>query len=153
MTVTVPVLAALSGNRVEVPYLFCRTANDAPSLQGAITRDIATQLRPRLAGGERDNLATVGTMDAESYQLYLKGLYHFDGYVPENLKMASDYFEKATAKDPAYAAAYAGLSEASAARVFRICWRVLARKQWRKLDPLQIGLCSLMTVLPSPMLL
>ena len=62
-------------------------------------------------------------MDAESYQLYLKGLYHFDGYVPENLKMASDYFEKATAKDPAYAAAYAGLSEASAARVFRICWR------------------------------
>ena len=123
MTVTVPVLAALSGNRVEVPYLFCRTANDAPSLQGAITRDIATQLRPRLAGGERNNLATVGTMDAEAYQLYLKGLYHFDGYVPENLKMASDYFEKATAKDPAYAAAYAGLSEASAARVFRICWR------------------------------
>jgi TolB-like protein/tetratricopeptide (TPR) repeat protein len=97
---------------------YTRSASDAPLLQTAITRDVAKQLRPQLTGNERDSLATVGTNDAEAYQLYLKGLYHLGSEAPQDLKMASDFFEKATLKDPGYAAAYAGLAETSAIRAY-----------------------------------
>ena len=91
-----------------------RSANDASLLQAAITRDVASQLRPQLAASERDTIAKVGTKDAEAYQLYLKGRYHFDKFEAEDLKAAVGLFEKAITRDPNYAAAYAGLADASA---------------------------------------
>jgi tetratricopeptide (TPR) repeat protein len=93
---------------------YTRNFADAAALQSSITRDIAMQLRPRLAGNERDTLAKVGTKDPQAYQLYLKGLYRFHRFTPEDLDTASDFFEKATAKDRNYAAAYAGLAESYA---------------------------------------
>ncbi|MGB6383873.1 MAG: protein kinase [Terriglobales bacterium] len=93
---------------------YTRNTNDASLLQGAITRDVASQLRPQLAAGERDSLAKVGTRDAEAYQFYLKGRYRFESWTPEDLKAAAEFFDKAVARDPNYAAAYAGLADASA---------------------------------------
>jgi len=98
---------------------YTRNFADAAALQSSITRDIATQLRPRLAGNERDTLAKVGTKDPQAYQLYLKGLYRFHRFTPEDLDTASDFFEKATAKDRNYAAAYAGLAESYAIKDYR----------------------------------
>jgi len=49
-----------------------RSMNDAALLQGAITTEVAGQLRLRLSGAERERLAKVGTHDPEAYQLYLK---------------------------------------------------------------------------------
>ncbi|MGA9978917.1 MAG: protein kinase [Candidatus Sulfotelmatobacter sp.] len=97
---------------------YTRSTNDASLLQAAITRDVASQLRPQLGGSERDSIAKVGTRDAEAYQLYLKGRYHFDKFEAEDLKAAVDLFEKALARDPNYAAAYAGLADASAMQGF-----------------------------------
>jgi tetratricopeptide (TPR) repeat protein len=97
---------------------YTRSGNDASLLQAAITRDVGKQLRPHLGGNERDSLAKVGTKDGEAYQLYLRGLYHLGSEAPEDLKMASDFFEKATLKDPGYAAAYAGLAETCAMRAY-----------------------------------
>ncbi len=48
---------------------YTRSVNDAASLQAAITRDVAGQLRPQLSGTARQALAKVGTKDAEAYQL------------------------------------------------------------------------------------
>ena len=93
---------------------YTRNTNDASLLQGAITRDVASQLRPQLAGSVRDSLAKVGTRDAEAYQLYLKGRYYLEKWTPEDLKAAAEFFDKAIARDPNYAAAYAGLADASA---------------------------------------
>ena len=121
---------------------YTRTANDASLLQAAITRDIASQLRPQLSGTERENLAKVGTKDAEAYQSYLKGRYRFEKYVDEDLKAAAEFFEKAIVQDPNYAAAYAGLADVYANQAYqgwsgRETWekgRTLARRAL-ELDP------------------
>jgi len=88
---------------------YTRNANDASLLQAAITREIASQLRPQLTGSEREDLAKVGTKNAEAYRLYLRGRYLYESWTPKDLKAAAEFFDQAVAKDPSYAAAYAGL--------------------------------------------
>ncbi len=43
---------------------YTRSANDASLLQAAISRDVASQLRPQLSGTEQESVAKVGTKDA-----------------------------------------------------------------------------------------
>jgi tetratricopeptide (TPR) repeat protein len=91
---------------------YTRNANDASLLQAAITRDVASQLRPQLSGSERESVAKVGTKDAEAYRLYLKGRHYYEKtWTPEDLKAAAEFFDKAVAQDSGYAAAYAGLAD------------------------------------------
>ncbi len=91
---------------------YTRNANDASLLQAAITRDVASQLRPQLSGSERESVAKVGTKDAEAYRLYLKGRHYYEKtWTPEDLKAAAEFFDKAVVQDPDYAAAYAGLAD------------------------------------------
>jgi len=97
---------------------YTRSANDASLLQAAITRDVASQLRPQLSGTERESLAKVGTKDAEAYQSYLKGRYRFAKYSPEDFKAAAEFFNQAIARDPSYAAAYAGLADVYANQAY-----------------------------------
>ncbi|HVS88220.1 MAG TPA: protein kinase [Candidatus Acidoferrum sp.] len=90
---------------------YTRSARDASLLESAITRDIASQLRPQLTGKEREGVTKVATTDAEAYRSYLKGRYHYEKWTPEDLKAAAEFFDKAVARDPSYAAAYAGLAD------------------------------------------
>jgi eukaryotic-like serine/threonine-protein kinase len=91
---------------------YTRNANEASLLQAAITRDVASRLRPQLSGSERESVAKVGTKDAEAYRLYLKGRHYYEkSWTPEDLKAAAEFFEKAVAQDSAYAGAYAGLAD------------------------------------------
>jgi eukaryotic-like serine/threonine-protein kinase len=91
---------------------YTRGANDVSLLQAAITRDVTSQLRPQLAGNERDSLAKVGTKDAEAYRLYLRGRLHFEQWTGEDFKAAAEFFDRAVSRDPNYAAAYAGVADA-----------------------------------------
>jgi len=52
------------------------------------------------------------TASAEVRELYQSGLYHWNTRTAEGLKQAKDEFERALAKDPAYAEAHAGLANA-----------------------------------------
>ena len=90
---------------------YTRSTKDASLLQAAITRDIASQLRPQLSGTEQASVAKVGTKDAEAYQFYLKGRYRLEKLTQEDYKAAAEFFDKAVARDPNYAAAYAGLAD------------------------------------------
>src|SRR5208282_907990 len=71
-------------------------------------------LRPQLSATERDSLAKVGTRDAEAYRFYLNGRYGLGNFAPESLKAAAGFFQQAVARDPRFAAAYAGLADAYA---------------------------------------
>jgi serine/threonine-protein kinase len=93
---------------------YTRSASDASLLQAAITRDVASQLRPQLGSTQQQNMGKVGTKDAEAYRLYLKGRYRFDKGSEVDMKEAAGFFEQAVARDPTYAAAYAGLADAFA---------------------------------------
>ena len=90
---------------------YTRSVDQASLLQPAITHDITSKLRPQLSGNERENLPKVGTRNAEAYRLYLRGRYYFENWTPESLKAAADFFDRAVARDPNFAAAHAGLAD------------------------------------------
>jgi tetratricopeptide (TPR) repeat protein len=51
------------------------------------------------------------TENAEAYQLYLKGRYHWNKRTGEGLNRGIQYFQQAIEKDPGYALAYSGLAD------------------------------------------
>ena len=85
---------------------------DAAALQQEIVRDISDRLRVKLSGAEKERLSKPPTQDPEAYRLYVLGRHEWIQLSPLTMPRAIDYFQQAIAKDPSYAAAYAGLSEA-----------------------------------------
>ena len=90
-----------------------REPADVFAVQEEIARAIAAALRVRLgAAGERAHLVARPTADLVAYELYLKGRYVFQTRTTgEGIVQAAGYFERAVARDPTYARAYAGLSD------------------------------------------
>lgn len=92
-----------------------RELQDVFAIQEEIARAIATALRVKLAAGAGPGgLVERPTRDLAAYELYLKGRYHWNLRSRAGLRRAVQYFEQAIARDPAYAQAYAGLSDAHA---------------------------------------
>jgi TolB-like protein/Flp pilus assembly protein TadD len=89
-----------------------REMQDVLGLQREIAQRIAEQLHLKLSVDERHRLSARPSADVEAYQLYLKGYYALYTFTPEGLERSLDYFNKATAKHPGNALAYAGLVEA-----------------------------------------
>jgi len=87
-----------------------RQQADLVSLQSEIARNVSTKLRSKLSGAEEQKVAKTYTANPEAYQLYLKGLYHWNKRTAEALKTSIDYFSQAIEKDPSYAQAYAGMA-------------------------------------------
>ncbi len=89
-----------------------RKVTDLLSVQREIARDITDRLRLKLSGAEQARAVRRHTENPEAYELYLKGRYHWNKRSPEGLRKAVEYFRQATALDPKYALAYAGLADA-----------------------------------------
>jgi len=88
-----------------------RKATDLLAVQGEISREIAETLRLKLTTGEQQKLITSGIVKPEAYELLLKGRFHSAKGTIEDRKNAEEYFNQAIAVDPAYALAYAELSD------------------------------------------
>jgi TolB-like protein/DNA-binding winged helix-turn-helix (wHTH) protein/Tfp pilus assembly protein PilF len=80
-----------------------RGAQDLDALQRDVASALAAQLRTRM------DSSPARPPDAEAHLLYLKGRYSLG---EKRANAARDLFQRAIAKDPTYAAAYAGLAEA-----------------------------------------
>ena len=89
---------------------YSRQQADLISLQSEIARNVSTKLKTKLSGTEEQKVAKTYTANPEAYQLYLKGLYHWNKRTAEALKTSVDYFQQAIEKDPNYAQAYAGMA-------------------------------------------
>ncbi len=85
---------------------------DIISLQQQIAGDIAEKLRSKLSPSEKQQVTRQGTQNPEAYELYLRGRYAWNKRTTADLETAISYFNQAIAKDPGYAAAYAGLADA-----------------------------------------
>jgi serine/threonine protein kinase/TolB-like protein/Tfp pilus assembly protein PilF len=85
-----------------------RKASDIATLQDDIASDISSQLRMKVSGEEKKH----ATENAEAYQLYVKGRFYLEQRTREGIYKALDQFNQAIAKDPNYAQAYTGLSDA-----------------------------------------
>jgi DNA-binding winged helix-turn-helix (wHTH) protein/TolB-like protein/Flp pilus assembly protein TadD len=81
-------------------------------IEDSISKQVTDSLVPKLTGQEREVVTKHYTEDTEAYLLYLKGRYYLNKVTPDAVKTSIDYFQQATEKDPSYALAFAGLSEA-----------------------------------------
>jgi serine/threonine-protein kinase len=88
-----------------------RELRDVLSIQSDVASSIAREIRVKVAPGESSQLASKGPIDPEAYQAYLQGRVAFLRFTPESLAEAEEYFNRAIAKDPQYALAYAGLAD------------------------------------------
>lgn len=91
---------------------YSRKAGDIFALQEDLSRAISEQLGRRLTGEQKQLLTRRYTANAEAYQFYLRGRYFWNKWTPEGYQQAIDYYERAIIKDPSYALAYSGLSDA-----------------------------------------
>jgi TolB-like protein/Tfp pilus assembly protein PilF len=88
-----------------------RDLRDVLSMQEEVTRAIASEIRVNLSAQEQERLASTRPIDPEAYRFYLKGRYYWNKRSLEGFQKAIEYFQQATAKDPAYALAYVGLAD------------------------------------------
>lgn len=87
-----------------------RELQDVLALQSEIAREIAREIRVKLTPQERTRLAEAKAVDPEAHEAYLRGRWYRDQGSAEDLEKAYEYFQRALAADPDYAAAYAGIA-------------------------------------------
>ncbi|MFY9571190.1 MAG: tetratricopeptide repeat protein, partial [Blastocatellia bacterium] len=91
---------------------YSRRQGDLLAVQQEISREVTSGLHLKLSGEESKRVARNYTDNTEAYQLYLLGRYFWNKFTDEAIAKSIDYFQTAIEKDPNYALAYAGLSEA-----------------------------------------
>jgi len=86
---------------------------DPFALQDQVSESVTQALELQLQPQERRALQAHGTTEPAAYDFYLQGRGYLQDYVkPENVENAINVFNHALKKDPAFAAANAGLGEA-----------------------------------------
>ena len=113
-----------SGNRVRVRTALVRAGTgevlwaqsydrdlgDALGLEGEVSQAIAREMGIKLTPETQQRLERKPTTNPEARDAYLRARYFFDKDDAEGATKCLQYLQEAIAKDPNYAAAYAGLS-------------------------------------------
>ena len=84
---------------------------DIFALQDAICERVARELALNLRGEKRERLTKHYTVNADAYQLYLKGRYYWYKSTPQDSLKARESFEQAIDLDPSFALAFCGLAD------------------------------------------
>jgi DNA-binding SARP family transcriptional activator/TolB-like protein/Flp pilus assembly protein TadD len=88
-----------------------RDLRDLMAVQQEMTRAIVEALRLPATAAPGTAVAGRLTSDAEAYELYLRGRHSWRMRTRDALLQAVVYYEEAVERDPAFAAAYAGLAD------------------------------------------
>ncbi len=92
--------------------IYDRKLSDIFAVQSDIAKTVADTLQAKLTGAEKQMMAAQPTTDTAAYELYHKGRSLWERRSGDNIPKAIAFFEQAIARDPNYALAYAGLSNA-----------------------------------------
>jgi serine/threonine-protein kinase len=109
--VTVRLLSVESGRQLWTEQ-FDERLTDIFSLQDSVSGRVLRALAVTLSGDEKSQLTKRHTNDVEAYELYMLGRYHLTRLVDDGFWKALQYFQQAAAKDPRFALAHAGISDA-----------------------------------------
>jgi adenylate cyclase len=110
LRITAQLIAASDGYQLW-SETYDRRLEDIFDIQEEISRAIATELRGRLGSDVR--LATVPTRmtDPETYDLYLRGRFHWQRGSLTDQEQALDFFHRAVARDSSFVLAWVGLAD------------------------------------------
>ena len=89
-------------------------------VQADIASKVAAAMNVTLLAREKGRVARAATSDTAAYRLYQLGRYQWEKRTPESLALAKQYFRQAIERDPTFAAAYAGLGDATFIRAFTV---------------------------------
>jgi serine/threonine protein kinase len=97
-----------------------RDFKDVLAVESEVSQEIADALQANLSPSESHALASVGTPDAEAYDLFLKGEYESrqtgSNESAETYDRADAFYRQALARDPNFAEAAAGLAQSRLTR-------------------------------------
>jgi len=91
-----------------------RQLKDIFAVQDDVSKAIVAALRLNLTNEQSVAIVKRYTENTEAYQLYLKARFRWNKRTEKGLWKSVEYFQQAIEKDPSYALAYAGLSQAYA---------------------------------------
>lgn len=91
--------------------------SDLTIVQRDISEKISDELRQKLTGNQKQEIAKDFNVNPEAYELYLKGRFHWNLRTQDGIRKAVEYFNQAIEKDPSFSRAYAGLALAYIVRV------------------------------------
>ncbi len=91
-----------------------RELTDIFEIQTDVALQIAAALKAELSVDEQARIRKEQTSDLHAYQLYLQGRHWLVKYTGASMQRAIAYFDRAIARDPEYALAYASVSMAYA---------------------------------------
>jgi TolB-like protein/Tfp pilus assembly protein PilF len=89
-----------------------RKLTDLFTVESEVAKTIADTLQAKLTGSELSAMSIRPTQDPVAQDLLVQGRHFLALRRDDNLPRAIEFFRQAIARDPNYAAAYAGLSEA-----------------------------------------
>ena len=89
-----------------------RQLTDIFSIQTDVALQIAAALKTELSPDEDTRVRKEPTSDLQAYKLFLKGRQWFVRYTTESYVRAIESFDRAVARDPTFARAWANLAEA-----------------------------------------
>jgi TolB-like protein/tetratricopeptide (TPR) repeat protein len=92
--------------------IYDRNLTDLFAVESEVAKTIADILRVKLTGSELSAMSVRPTQDPAAQDLLVQGRHFLALRRDDNLPRAIEFFHQAIARDPNYAAAYAGLSEA-----------------------------------------
>src|SRR5213596_3111181 len=92
--------------------IYDRKLSDIFAVQSDIAKTVADTLQAKLTGSEKQLMEAQPTNDTAAYELYHKGRSLWEKRSGDNIPKAIAFYEQAIARDPNYALAYAGLSDA-----------------------------------------
>jgi DNA-binding winged helix-turn-helix (wHTH) protein/tetratricopeptide (TPR) repeat protein len=88
---------------------FDSESKDLLEIQDAITRQLLVNLQLKLTGEEEKRVTARYTENAQAYQAYLEGRYHWSRYTRTGIEKAIGHFREAIELDPNYALAYSAI--------------------------------------------
>ncbi len=91
---------------------FERDVAEVLELQAEVARAIAEEVRAQITPQDAETLRRAPRVDAEAYEEYLRGRFHWNRRNEAGLRKAIEHFGRSIALDPDYASAYAGLADA-----------------------------------------
>jgi TolB-like protein/Tfp pilus assembly protein PilF len=87
-----------------------RSGTDVLVMYSEMARSIAENIQVKLTADETIRFADARQVNPEAYDVYIKGMFHWQRYNLEDLEAALQYFESALEKDPDFALAHTGIS-------------------------------------------
>jgi TolB-like protein len=79
-------------------------------LQGEIATAIAGQIKVQLTPQEENRLADKRPVNPETYEMYMKGMYHINKLTPDGIQKGLAYLQQSVENDPEEPLAQAGLA-------------------------------------------